>query len=229
LAPCRRGRRERRQDATAVQTRFQGSLAARNRRRRTTVCPHRPAPVRRAREVRGDSAALRPEKIQHERTRGTAGLARFLVSGYSRVPAPPPRMMPSTFCERAGGLRAAQEVTEACSQESTQARDSPLIAPRAAATRTCVSMGASVAAGLAAAAAAAAARCCEEAVTECTDRLRQANSGPAARLFTTLSPPSELRAASAPATSKRQSHSRTGQDRTRERQRRKRTRRAHCT
>ena len=71
-------------------------------------------------------------------------------------------------------------------------------------------MGASVAAGLAAAAAAAAARCCEEAVTECTDRLRQANSGPAARLFTTLSPPSELRAASAPATSKLQSHSSTG-------------------
>ena len=28
----------------------------------------------------------------------TAGLARFFVSGYSREPAPPPRMMPSTVC-----------------------------------------------------------------------------------------------------------------------------------
>jgi len=37
-------------------------------------------------------------------TRGTAGLARFLVSGYRRVPAPPPRMTPSTLC-CVGGLR----------------------------------------------------------------------------------------------------------------------------
>jgi hypothetical protein len=29
---------------------------------------------------------------------GTAGFALFFVRGYSLVPAPPPRMIPSTLC-----------------------------------------------------------------------------------------------------------------------------------
>ena len=43
------------------------------------------------------AGATARDRRRQGRTSGTAGLARFLVSGYSRVPAPPPRMMPNTF------------------------------------------------------------------------------------------------------------------------------------
>ena len=61
----------------------------------------RAVPARHARPTafreRGSPGSAR-RGLQGQHTSGTAGLARFLVRGYRRVPAPPPRMMPSTFC-----------------------------------------------------------------------------------------------------------------------------------